>query len=1540
MKKIYLIGLAVLGIAMSVSAADFGGKKFYINPGHGGHDSNDRPTALPLSVPMFYESDGNLSRGLAARDFFTANKASVKMSRTTNTSGDDLALSTIASNSNSYGGYFMSLHSNAANASANYMVSFFRSSSSAKTTESIGGSKAMATQVSNWHDAVTLSNQTYATPRALGDYSFYGYNLGVLRTNNRPGYLVETWFHDYRPEALRMKSNTYNKFLAWQIVRAALASPGGSGTLPGVVMGDIRDLSLSCGYTNYTTRGRDKYKAVEGATVELLNSEGTVLQTMTTDNYENGFYAFWVSTAGTYTVRVSKSGYKTATKDVAISLNQQYMTNFDLTQGADTGISVTPAAIDLGELAIGSTASATITVSGASLSSAITATSSNSAFQLSASSLGTSGGSLTVTFTATASGTHSSTITLTSGSYTKTVNVTAVVTTPPLEFEEVWNFSETTGVNKSWTTDKTKMRNMCFGDGKLFVVDTETATITIVDAYSGEQTGTVNTEGVDGGAVKLMDVKYVDGKLLATNLATAGTSSSLPLKVYVWENGVDAAPSVLLSTSEIGHYHRIGHTFSIKGNLTNGAICYTARLSTNKNQICYYSITDGVVSTTPTILNVSTDGTAEGGLELGTSPRVVPDDDSDKYWVMGQNYYPSLVNADGILESTVNTEALKEIYQGNDFVEFAFNGAKYAFATTYLPAASSADGKTTLTGGRMILLDGSNGWASASNAGEYPAAGLGTTRNTSFSTSIAVNVVEGKRIDAWVLVHNQGIAYFTYDISATTAVNYPDIAPEGVALESSYSFSKEFESAEIAELTGKTIRRAIMRNGLFYVLAIDSSKVPYIYVIDPETKSVKTTVSTSGVAMTSVGGGTGVTGYTNSLQLPLSDIAFTADGYLLACNYSLVQDYEAKTAAADKGSFCVYKWGKDILSGLPVGYAQKIVDVQRNGFWDNAFVGYSFAVSGKLSDCSILTGGVTTSTSTQVRFVNVKVKGSTVTPTDIRVSPSPITGLEYQLNVSPLADGQFIFDNASLSPRDIVITADSNAKYDTWTTPNTMSSDITPSASYFKYSSNAIMATPTVNASGAVSGATWANISSTFASPKAISTGATITPAATASTYSTVGVNVVDNNMNMYLLADNKISKFVASLYTPVEPDPGVDVAIPDVFTTDWEYSAVKGNSCSFMDPSTDMTRNMVLKGDNLYILQRESSDCNIHIVDALTGTDKGNLPCTGITADNFKFFSVGNLGGTIVACSAALGEGSTLKVYAWDSDSATPTVVLETTNHGARAGDYMSCSGDINNGKLYFTNNDTSGNVYVYTVTNGKASATPTIITLKKADGTTAYGINDGVAVLDVRAQDDGTIICTGKGGMPTRFTAEGTYKEALTATALDNNTIGTCYYPFTYGQYTLAAAVTYTTGAKQGYLNLLNVTDGITKATKIHSYGALGKADVANGTFVTTAIAKPEGDGIHLWVLIPKQGIAKYSATTINSAVESIEALDSREILCTTTGFYATNARITVVNLSGVIVAEGYDHIDKASLAPGFYVVTATYADGMKLAKKVAVR
>ena len=162
MKKLYISILALCICAITNAA------NFYINPGHGGHDSDDRPTAMPLGVEMFYESDGNLDRGFHLRDFLQGLGCGVKMSRTTNYSSDDLALSTIASYSNSYGGYFMSLHSNGANASANYVISFFKGYS-ASYPNVPAGAEAMAKAVSNWHSNNILTNVTYSTPRGISD---------------------------------------------------------------------------------------------------------------------------------------------------------------------------------------------------------------------------------------------------------------------------------------------------------------------------------------------------------------------------------------------------------------------------------------------------------------------------------------------------------------------------------------------------------------------------------------------------------------------------------------------------------------------------------------------------------------------------------------------------------------------------------------------------------------------------------------------------------------------------------------------------------------------------------------------------------------------------------------------------------------------------------------------------------------------------------------------------------------------------------------------------------------------------------------------------------------------------------------------------------------------------------------------------------------------------------------------------------------------------------------------------------------------------
>ena len=819
MKKLFLTSIIAAACAISASAANF-----YINPGHGGHDSDDRPTAMPLNVAMFYESDGNLDRGLSLRTFLNDLGCGVKMSRTTNNSSDDLALSTIAAASNSYGGYFMSLHSNGANASANYVISFFKGYS-ASYPNVPSGAQAMAQKVSAWHDNNHMTNTTYSTPRGISDYSFYGYHLGVLRTNTRPGYLVETWFHDYRPEALRMKSTVYNKYLAWQIARAAKDAPGGLGTLKGCVIGDIRDVTKGCGYSNYTTRGRDSYLALNGVTVKLINSSGSTVQTVNTDNCCNGVYGFFNVAAGSYTLEVSKSGYKTQTASISVSDNASTKRNFDLVEGVNTGISLSPNTLAFDKTTVGTSASKTVSVVGTGLGSNISVSiSDGSNFSLSSTSFGTSGGTLTITYKPQAAGSHSATVSFASGNNKASLVVSGSASNPPLNFTEVWNYSENNGKKPAWLSSFAECRNMAFGNGRLYVVNASAGTIKAINSQTGEFLYDVDMTGVSGGALNVIDAAFVDGKLIATNLA----NSANELKVYVWDND-KSAPRVLLQTSNIGSMDRLGDCIEIKGDLTNGEIVflgqqkrsYTTSTGTaegNCNSIIRYAITNGVVSTTPAKGDID-------GFVIGLSPRAIPY--GNDYFVVGQNYHPSVCTAAGELTATVATSAFTCV-QGNDFVPFTFKGDTYAFATDYQAYTTVSTG--SLLGGRAILLDANAGWTEATKVAEYPSAGLGsTTRNTSMSSSICVAVNGEQGVEMWVLVNNQGIAHYKYgsvpsyvfedvptisasaaSLSFTTAKNQgvsKELSVSGLYLEGDITLSISGANADMFSVSEKTISK-------------------------------------------------------------------------------------------------------------------------------------------------------------------------------------------------------------------------------------------------------------------------------------------------------------------------------------------------------------------------------------------------------------------------------------------------------------------------------------------------------------------------------------------------------------------------------------------------------------------------------------------------------------------------------------------------------------------------------------------------------------
>lgn len=786
MKKIISLAVTAMMITAGAAAADFGGKKFYINPGHGGHDSDDRPTALPLGVEMFYESDGNLDRGLHLRDFFQANNASVKMSRTTNYSSDDLALSTIAANSNSYGGYFMSLHSNGANASANYVVSFYRGNTSG--AQVVSGAKAMAEKVSAWHDNNHLTNLTYTTPRAMSDYSFYGYNLGVLRTNSRPGYLVETFFHDYRPDGLRMKSTVFNKYTAWQILRAAMDTPGASGTLSSCIIGDVRDLNKGCGYSNYTARGRDSYLAINGATVNLYNSSGTRLQTMQTDNCCNGVYGFFGLSAGTYQVEVVKNGYATQRKTVTVSANASAKQLFNLVEGVSSGITTSKESLDFGTVTIGQNKTLSFNVTAAGLSSDISLTCDNPQVTVSPATVSRNASSaqVSVTYTPSAAGAFSAKVKLSSGSTTATVPLSATAVNPPLTFSEGWNFSEKSGKSPQWLPEAgwSALRNICFGDGKLYVVNPSQCEILVVKAQSGELLTKLDMTGVETGTFKVMDVKYVGGKVLACNLAGAAT---VPIKVYVWDTDY-SKPRCLLSTTERDGLTRMGDTFDYEGTLDDGKLIFCGGGTNEANKVIIYDVAGGNVNATPRSIATAIDDKTP--LIMGISPRAVSET-GDRYWVMGQNYSPTLIQSDGLARASVNTAALDGDVAGNDFAIFNYKGTSYALATTYTPKASSSSG-ATLTEGKAVLLDGTDGWAAAAQIGKYPSAGMGTTRNTNFSTSCAVAVNGNDGVEFWVFVSNQGIAYFktgtvpvyTYQEAPVPTIN---VSPASVSFREVYA---------------------------------------------------------------------------------------------------------------------------------------------------------------------------------------------------------------------------------------------------------------------------------------------------------------------------------------------------------------------------------------------------------------------------------------------------------------------------------------------------------------------------------------------------------------------------------------------------------------------------------------------------------------------------------------------------------------------------------------------------------------------------------
>lgn len=324
--------MAVLSVSFAADAKKMSDLKIYINPGHGGYDSNDRPVQIyPFASNDsngYWESKSNLYKGLHMYYILDSLGAKPYLSRIKNTTADDRSLSGISDEANRLGvDLFFSIHSNAGE-SVNYPLMLYRENEigTPRYTESVTLSKIL------WKEL--HSNQlpywTRNTEYVCGDLTFYDKQwkggLGVLRSLYVVGLLSEGGMHEHRPEAYRLMNDDYLWLEAWHFVRSIMEyfnteDRFTAGNVAGLVYDNhnLRELQIP---TKFTAYNRDKLLPLNGSDIKLCDLNGNVVQTRTTDNLFNGVFVFRNVAPGQYVVKVGHEGYTSEEYPVTVTANQ------------------------------------------------------------------------------------------------------------------------------------------------------------------------------------------------------------------------------------------------------------------------------------------------------------------------------------------------------------------------------------------------------------------------------------------------------------------------------------------------------------------------------------------------------------------------------------------------------------------------------------------------------------------------------------------------------------------------------------------------------------------------------------------------------------------------------------------------------------------------------------------------------------------------------------------------------------------------------------------------------------------------------------------------------------------------------------------------------------------------------------------------------------------------------------------------------------------------------------------------------------------